>query len=171
MCTGPIISFFLMLFFALFSKHDFTTPCTISCTYVNSSIGETRNDNVQERAKELRVALCRAYERVSAAGGLNSFHGPEVTEDVLPYIPLGTSFTEAVALLSYAGFTIGRYPDINAPPDRNRSRDWYALTTSVSPFASQLIDRDDLYISLLPPSPGEYTTVSKLTAKFFRTSL
>jgi hypothetical protein len=121
-----------------------------------------------ERGAELRAAIKLTYERLSASGGLQGgFHGTDVTEVFLQNIPIGTPFQEAVAILKDAGFVIDSYPDLNAPPNPNRTKDWYALIARIAPFSNAAFSQVELFVSLLPPSPGEYTIVFDISATFF----
>ncbi len=146
-------------------------------SFCKARVYQIVSGDLGKRGAELRVALQRAYQRVAAANGLGAPHGADVTEDVLPFIPTGTPFNDAVTILKSAGFDILPYPGVNAPPNPNRAKDWYALLARISPYTSGFldrldpIDRVDLYVSLLPPSPGEYTTVATVAATFYRTSL
>jgi hypothetical protein len=146
-------------------------------SFIRASIYQIVSGDLGKRGAELRAALPRAYKRVATANSFGALHGADVTEDVLPFIPVGTPFTDAVTILKSAGFEILPYPRVNTPPNPNRAKDWYALSARISPYTSGFldrfdpIDRIDLFVSLLPPSPGEYTTVSKVAATFYRTSL
>lgn len=145
--------------------------------FVRAHYYQLISGDLGKRGAELRAALDRAYKRAAAANRLGDPHGADVTEDVLPFIPIGTPFDDAVTILKSAGFGILPYPNVNAPPNRKRAKDWYALLAGISPYANTFLDRFDpidrtnLYVSLLPPAPGEYTTVLKVDATFFRVSL
>ncbi|MFY9642451.1 MAG: hypothetical protein WCD20_19770 [Rhodomicrobium sp.] len=140
-------------------------------SFFKAKVYQIVSGDLGKRGAELRGALQPAYKRVVAGGGFGPLHGADVTEDILPFIPTGTPFNDAVVILKSAGFDILPYPNVNAPPNRNRAKNWYALIARISPFANGIFDRYELYVSLLPPSPGEYTTVSKVAATFYRTSL
>ena len=121
-----------------------------------------------KRGKELRAKLQQTYKKLVDSNELRGgLHGTDVTYAVLPYIPIGTSFSGAVAILRNAGFVVGPHPDSNPPPNPNRPKDWYAVVAQITPFAQKFPSRTDLYVSLLPKSPGDYTIVSRIDAQFF----
>ena len=124
--------------------------------------------DLEQRGRELRSALQQTYQKLvdshELRGGL---HGTDVTATVLPYIPVGISFSEAESILKNAGFVIGRRPDLNTPPTPSRPKDWYAVIAKLSPFSKGPVFKVDLYVSLLPRSPGDYSNVSQIGATFF----
>jgi hypothetical protein len=127
---------------------------------------ELASSSLMQRGKDLRTALEKTYAGHDShfGGGL---HGTDVTAAVLPFIPPGTPFADAETILRDAGFTIEPYPDVTAPPNPNRAKDWYAVLARIDPFATFLIGKATVYVSLLPPAPGDYTQVSSLSATFF----
>jgi hypothetical protein len=88
---------------------------------------------------------------------------------VTQYIPIGTAFVDAQAILLAAGFSVEPYPDLTNGSNPNKAPDWYGVIAKISPFLSQFLSRTDLYVTLMPPSPGEYTEITKLEATFFVT--
>jgi hypothetical protein len=129
-------------------------------------------DGLEQRGKRLRAALQRKYEKLAESHQLRGgLHGTDVTDAVLPYIPIGISFSDAETVLKDAGFVVGPHPDLNAPPNPNRAKDWYSVVAKISPFAGRSGTKVDLYVSLLPRAPGDYTVVSKISATFFVSSL
>jgi hypothetical protein len=127
------------------------------------------SDELAQRGKELRAALERKYQQISAGEvRVDPFHGADVTDAVLPYIPVGSSFSDAETILRHAGFFVGGHPDVNTQFGPNHGKDWYAVLASISPFARwQMFFRTSLYVVLLPRSPGDYSVVSKIRATFF----
>jgi hypothetical protein len=126
------------------------------------------SDDVVQRGKELRSALQQTYQKLLNTGKLGGgLHGTDVTRTLLPYIPIGTPFSEAEAVLRNAGFVVGPHPDPSPPPNPNKPKDWYAVIAKISPFSQVFPSRADLYVSLLPKIPGYYTVISKMHAEFF----
>ena len=113
------------------------------------------------RAKSLRGDLDEAVDTRPLTGGS---HGTDVSDVVLPYIPPGTSFADAQAILRSAGFTINPYPDLAMVNDQNRSKDWYAVLAEIPFFRKRFLQRIDLYVSLFPRSPGDYSEVVTVVA-------
>jgi hypothetical protein len=131
---------------------------------------QRESDELKRRGKELRAALQRRHLQLVVNNvRIDPVGGVDATDAVLPYIPVGTSFSDAEAILRHAGFVIGKHPNLNAPPDINRGKDWYAVVAEISPFSTWLLVRTDFYVELLPRSPGDYSTVSKVSASFFIT--
>jgi hypothetical protein len=124
------------------------------------------SNDPEERGRQLHAALEDAYQKLAATGTLSG-RGTDITAIVLPYFPPDITFDDAETTLRNAGFSLGPRPDLNAPPNPNRAKDWYAVVARISPFAQQFPSRTDLYISLLPKTPGDYTTVSRVSATFF----
>ncbi len=92
-----------------------------------------------------------------------------MTDVVRPYIPVGMTFTDAEAILRDAGFTIYSYPDQHKANAVNRSKHWYAVLAAIPFVKRRFMFRTDLYVSLLPKSPGDYTDVTRVTATVFVT--
>ena len=127
-------------------------------------------DTLDKRGKELRMKFQQTYEELAGADKLRGgLHGTDVTSVVLAYIPVGTPFGEAEAILRSAGFVVGPHPGPIPPPNSNRPKDWYAVVAKIAPFSTYFPDRSDLYVSLLPDSPEHYTRVADLYAQFFGT--
>jgi hypothetical protein len=127
---------------------------------------QSRAADLAQRGKELRTALEQTYDRRDSGFG-KVVHGTDVTAVVPPYIPTGTTFADAETILRDAGFTIEPHPDLTVSDDPNRPKDWYAVLAKIDPFATFLIGKATVYVSLLPPAPGDYTEVSSLSAQFF----
>lgn len=129
-------------------------------------IGQMSSDELAQRGKELRAALQKTYQDLSRARKLSAF-GTDITETVLPYIQAGMSFSDAEAILRNAGFIV-RHPDLNQATNPNRAKDWYVVTARISRFATSfLFVSIDLFVTLLPKSPGDYTTVAEISATMF----
>ncbi len=124
--------------------------------------------DLQNRGKELAAKLQTTYQELSDANELaGGLHGTDITEAVRQYIPTGTPFSDAEIMLRSAGFVIEPHPDLTLPPNPNRAQDWYGVIAEIAPFAKSLIGKTDLYVTLLPISPGDYSTVYKVSATFF----
>jgi len=122
--------------------------------------------DLQKRGTQLRAALEDAYRHLKDYPRAR-FSGINVSEVVSPYIPIGSSFKDAEQILASAGFEIIR-PNLEAPPlPQNRSKDWYGVVGRIQDFAHGLFQVTRVYISLLPPSPEDYSTVSKVTGTFY----
>ncbi len=87
-----------------------------------------------------------------------------MSDVVLPFIPPGTTFADAEAILRNASFTVHPYPDPATANDQDRSEDWYAVIASIPFFRKRFLLRTNLYVSLFPRSPGDYSKVVKVIA-------
>jgi hypothetical protein len=123
------------------------------------------SDDSEQRGKGLRAQLNKTYQNLQASQRFAG-NGNDITEAVLPYIPNGTPFSEAESILRSAGFIVGSRPDLNSERNPNKGRDWYAVVASM-PFKQGLMSNVNIYVSLLPKSPGDYTTVEKVSATLF----
>lgn len=147
-----------------------TGMCYISISDNKKEVHQIVAKDVVQSGRELRAKLQQAYKKLFDSNELRlGPHGTDVTYVVLPYIPIGTSFSEAEAILRNAGFVVGPHPDSNPPPNPNRPKDWYAVLAQITPFAQKFPSRTDLYVSLLPKSPEDYTIVSRIEATLFTT--
>jgi hypothetical protein len=123
--------------------------------------------DLEQRGKALRAELDRSYQKLVRSHEIAQ--GTDLTEVVLRYIPIGTSFDEAESVLHGAGFVVRPRPNLNVP-EVNRARDWYAVIAKLA-LASNLVAVVDLYISLLPRSPGDYSDISKVSARIYYATL
>jgi hypothetical protein len=119
-----------------------------------------------KRGKELRIRLEETYKKLVDTNGLRLLK-TDVTYAVLPSIPVGTSFSEAEAILRNAGFIVEPHPIPDSLPDRNKPKDWYAVLASIAPFHKKFPFVTNLYVMLYPNSPGDYESVTKISATFF----
>ena len=125
------------------------------------------SDELQKRAKELSAALQRTYqERAPGLGG----RGTDITEAVQPYIPIGTSFRDAETILRNAGFTVVR-PNLSEPKNPKVDENWQAVRAEIAPFVQGSFFRVTAFVWLFPKSPGDYTSVAKLSAIFVKVTL
>jgi hypothetical protein len=125
---------------------------------------QTTPEELQQRGKELRAALDKAYDQTRAVRA----HEIDITETVLPYIPVGISFVDAEGIVRNAGFSVER-PDLEK--SRARGGDWYAVTAIIPFFRQPLLGKVSIYLYLIPKSPGDYTTVAKIKAAMLSTVL
>ena len=122
-------------------------------------------EHLEKRGADLRTSLKKKYAELVSSGKLSGGRN-NITNSVLPFIPIGISFDEAETILRAAGFNVEPYPDLNAPPNPNRTRDWYGVVATIPAFVERFGMKVSVYIMLLPKSPGDYTTVSDVKASF-----
>jgi hypothetical protein len=136
---------------------------------VKKALYQVTSEELEMRGQALRVAVQSIYRRLISSGEMRE--GLEVTDTVLPYLPTGISFDEAEAVLRNAGFVVERRPNVNGPQRPNRARDWYAVISHLSLPAPSFGVKIALYILLLPERPGDYRSVSKVSATFYISAL
>ena len=103
---------------------------------------------LQQRGSELRTAAAAEYKRLEKSGTLQ--RGSDVTGLVQKYIPAGTSFDDAKAVLRAAGCRIGMTIHGNVLGDVRLGG---GIASGVS-----------LVIELAPKAPGDFTVVDKVSA-------
>jgi hypothetical protein len=126
--------------------------------------------DIQERGKKLREQLSRVYDELGKAQKLSG-GGTNISDALPPYIVPGMSFQEAEAVLRAAGFIIRPHPDLSKAADPNRATDWYGVLAVINPFKKLFLGHSDLYVTLLPKQPGDYSTVEKVNATVFVSTL
>ena len=125
-------------------------------------------DSLEQRGKKLRMAIDIAFKKLSDARAIKPNGASDISEVVVQFIPVGTSFDEAECILRGAGFLVDSRPSVH--PTGNRS-DRYDVVGSIVPFVQQTLSRVNVYISLSPSAPGDYSKVSKVSAGFVLSTL
>ena len=137
-------------------------------TFVRASENGPTAGDLEKRGKELHAALERAYTQLASAGQLST-SGTDAKAIVLPYFPPETSFDDAETTLRNAGFVVGPHPVPDASSSPNKGNESFAVGAWTSPFAERNESASELYVvyvTLLPTTPGDYTTVSQISARF-----
>jgi hypothetical protein len=123
-------------------------------------------EEIERRGKELRAALQQTYGELVAARKMSGLE-TDITRFVTPYVSVGMTFEEAESILKAAGFTINPHPTADKARDPNRGKDWHAVLASIPSFVHEFMRKVSVYVTLLPKSPGDYTTVDNVKASFF----
>lgn len=126
---------------------------------------QVASEDFVKPGKELRIKLEEIYKKLVDTNGLRLLK-TDVTYAVLPFLPVGTSFSEAEAILRNAGFVVEPHPTLNSLSNPNKPKDWYAVLASIAPFHKKFPFVTDLYVMLYPNSPGDYKSVTKISATF-----
>lgn len=117
--------------------------------------------------KKLRGDVDRAYDTLVAAGKLrNQGAGRNyITDVVAPYIPAGTPFDRAEAILRAAGFDIQpRLPNRFLPDEEK-----YDERAVIDQYRPAAIGKTSVVVALRPRAPNDYSVVSTLVAEIVRT--
>ncbi|KAF0190860.1 MAG: hypothetical protein FD165_2321 [Gammaproteobacteria bacterium] len=128
---------------------------------IQKEINMMTSDLLEQRGKQLRAAIEQTYKKLSDAKALKPMGASDITEVVVQYIPVGTSFDDAESILRNAGFKVDPRPSANPTGSRP---DRYDVVGSIVPFVQLFLSRVNVYISLSPMTPGDYSKVSKVSA-------
>jgi hypothetical protein len=128
------------------------------------------DSDIEDRGKKLHEQLLRIYDELGKAQKLSG-GGTDISDALKPYIVPGMSFGEAEAILQAAGFIIRPHPDLSKAADPNRATDWYGVLAVINPFKKLFMGYSDLYVTLLPKQPGDYSIVDRVKAKVFVSTL
>lgn len=129
------------------------------------SINKAVPESLEERGKQLRVAIDQAYEK------LPHHHFKKGEGDITPvveqFIPVGTSFDDAEEILRAAGFKVGKRPGPNPSPAPFGDFPYkYDVTAVIDPYESFFGGSIGLSVFLSPESPENYSKVTKIHAGF-----
>jgi hypothetical protein len=138
--------------------------CTWGEGFNGKDIVMISNDS-EERGKELRSSLERAYARLRDTKTLRPGPlGNDVADVVAEFIPVGTAFSDAESVLRFAGFTV--YPRPSANPPGNRP-DRYAVEAIMDTLNRSFAYNVRAIVVLNPPTPGDYSRVASISAGLF----
>lgn len=123
------------------------------------------SESLEQRGKQLRAALELAYKKKVDAKTLSADPrvGNDVTDVVVRYIPIGTSFDDAESILRSAGFRVDPRPNVKVEGNRSGR---YDVVGAIVPFVQKFLSSVNLYVHLSPAMPGDYSKVSKVLAGF-----
>lgn len=139
-------------------------PCAAQSENEN---GQTLSKEDMKMVTQLRLEIDEAYKRIIDAGTLKPKN--DITEIVLRYIPIGTSFDDAEQVLRSAGFKVGPRPGTSAPG----TFPWrYDVTASIDPYSRKAFP-SKVYVDvrLSPRTPNDYDKVIKIEAAIGRADL
>lgn len=116
---------------------------------------------VEERAKRMRAAIEQRLATLEKTNSIKIFPFVNHTEDLVrEYIPEGTSFEDAEAILRAAGFAVSPRPSHDVPGTR---MDRYDVFGSVL-LRQQMIEKVECLISMSPKAPGDYSVVDQISS-------
>jgi hypothetical protein len=120
-------------------------------------------DQYVQKGKSLRREIQAIYSKTRSTPWPRGV-GPDVTDVVLKYIPVGTSFDVAEAILRGAGCMMGPRPTDIPNPNRPlgpQEPELGRLTLGGWPIATVM------GVSLYPVATGDYSAVVKVSASIF----
>lgn len=117
--------------------------------------------DLQARGKELRKAIDDVYKKLSEANAIKTMGNGRnlITDVVVKYIPIGSSFDEAETVLRVAGFNVG--PRGNNPVFPN----YFSATGVIDQYVPTLFGKTSISVSLEPASKSDWTVVRSITAE------
>jgi hypothetical protein len=115
-------------------------------------------------AVQLRAEIDKRYKELIGAHALSGRpNGNDITDAVLPFLHPGRSFNDSEKILRCAGFTI-TYPDPTTPKG-SRFKEWYTVLAIAPYVRSRFFGcAVDIRVWLVPPNPGEYTSIEMVRA-------
>lgn len=120
---------------------------------------------VSARGRALRSDIARQYDTLLHSGGLNAgLRGVDISRIVASAIPSATPFGDAEGILRAAGFAVGARPTTGGPPDPNRAGDWYGVVSTLELSSAGPLTNVKVYVTLMPPRPGDYSQIAAVTA-------
>ena len=166
--TSFVVSLTSMSLKTLNSMWHFSTAKSQAYFRMQSRSFGLVESNPIEDVSSFKQDLSKGYNELKLSGKLTSRLGGAKLDNIVDkYLPSGVSFKDAEALLRAAGFIL-HFPDVETgSTNPNRARDWYAVVASISPYESQALFRSDLFISILPRAPGDYSVVLQTSAAVY----
>jgi hypothetical protein len=123
--------------------------------------------SLELNGKGLRRAIENKYEEMVRTKSFKPRgQGRNAIDDVvLEYIPIGTSFDDAEAILRSAGFEVG-------PRGAGRIyKNTYEVSATISFFREIFLGRVDVYLRLYPRNKDDWTEVQAVEAGFIKDTL
>jgi len=149
-------------------------PVSARETGIEASAASEREKSVEgskqlvDRGRQLRLDIDRTYKKLSEEGAIkNQGMGRNfITDVVTKYIPLGTSFDDAEAILRAAGFTV--YPRIPNPRISDLYPEKHDVIATIDQYVPTPFGKTSVDVALRPRAPGDYSVVQNVTAEITR---
>ena len=118
---------------------------------------------VEQRGKQLRAEVERIYAKRRAENSLKPMGAGRnfITPDVLRFIPLGTSFDEAEAILRAAGCVVSS----RAKNTQRQALSYKDNVLAQLRLSSAVGSVTEFLVTLTPRAVGDYSVVDDLTAE------
>jgi hypothetical protein len=137
----------------------------------SASMAADAASDLEQRGKQLRMAIDKKYKELHDANAISMRHVNDITPLVLQYVPIGTSFDDADKILRAAGFGVAPHPVLH-PVLKFPDGAEYDVLGRINPYTNPYIESGliptgtSLDIDLTPPSPTDYSKVSRVSAAF-----
>jgi hypothetical protein len=119
---------------------------------------------LEQRGKLLRKVIDETYKQLADAKAIKSMGNGRnfITDVVVKYIPVGTPFDDAEAILRAAGFKVG-------PRGQNPVfHDLYEVMAVIDYYVPTLFGKTSIDVSLEPASSNNWNTVKNIKAEIIR---
>jgi len=145
---------------------ELKTPCEGVVTSP-SEIKAKDETSIAERGKSLRQAIDERYALLVKTDALkpNGAGRNYITDVFEPFMPAGTTFEYADALLKAAGFELGPKGKLNFSPYSE------AQIVRIDQYTSVLFGKTSIYVQLEPSRAGEWQCIGKITAEIVLQSI
>jgi hypothetical protein len=121
---------------------------------------------LETRGTKLRAELERVFAELLDSGkSLNREN--DISASVVPYISAGMTFAESECVLRAAGFDVSPHTTAREERDPNGPGDRYAVLASIRNFSRRVLGSVEIYVTLYPKSPGDYSDVKDVDATIF----
>ena len=150
---------------------------TVAITHIFSEAEkpEMISNEIMERGTRLRQGIQRAYRNARSKNALKpgATRSLDIAEVVERWIPVGTSFDDAEAILKVAHFKVEERPTEAKPP---KNEFWRDHPGRFAVGAKLVLDRNilssiEVGVALYPESPFLYVQVSRVEARLVLLSL
>ena len=126
-------------------------------------------DTFESIGKNLRAEIDKTYKELQEQKKLKPGEPADISAVVLKYIPVHSTFDEAEIILKAAGFQVGPRPGATVAGNRP---DRYNVVSGINPYNSSLfVGKTSIWVSLIPPKPGNYKEIEKVEANISVSSI
>lgn len=145
---------------------DLIIPITASAQ--SSSLRSLTDSVISKRGAELKGELEATYQDLKSRKALTNDN--DVTAIVIKYIPIGTTFDDAEAILRAAGCLVGnpsQHQDVPTRPYAERMR--LSTVDGSLPMNHGILDIGRKFVvQLFPQTPTDYTIVDRVEASIIK---
>jgi hypothetical protein len=154
--------FFFKAISFLFLSMTLVVSPMVKAHQIGTNGGNSMSNHADNEAKgrALRVAIDKRYKEMERNHTLKPTGAGrnDISDVVLEFIPVGTSFPDAEEILVAAGFKVGR-PG-SKPPFPN----YYSVSAEIDQYVPTLFGRTSVNVNLEPKDPKDWSKVHAVRA-------
>lgn len=127
--------------------------------------------NIEPRGKDLRAAIDKIYQEMPVMPKprfVPLSPGPDISETVKQFIPVGTSFDEAEAILEHSGFTIVQPRKETRPSHYTDILSTYDVWGELRFVAGIEADQMGVRVGFRPQKTMDYGSVGEVMARIYK---